>query len=89
LAKSVARVGAFSKTKPPQLPGCSGHFCFAQLNAHNVSMDKNDLPWVMSYLAALTGVFWLGRTDPNDNGGLLLGYDGPSVSSPEEPQRDH
>jgi hypothetical protein len=59
LAKLVARVGAFSKTKPPQLPGCGGHFCFAQLNAHNVSMDKNDLPWVMSYLAALTGVFWL------------------------------
>jgi hypothetical protein len=24
-----------------------------------LTMDNNDLPWVMSYLAALTGVFWL------------------------------
>jgi len=31
------------------------------LNAQIRRMGNNDLPWVISYLTALTGLFWLGR----------------------------
>jgi hypothetical protein len=31
------------------------------LKAYHNTMGKNELPWVISYLMALTGLFWLGR----------------------------
>jgi hypothetical protein len=60
MAKASSSSGSLPlKTWLPHLSGCGGQFDCNQLLTGATTMRKNELSWVMGYLAALTGVFWV------------------------------